>query len=387
MKKLQIVAPGRPSKHGKGYQVLLYYRMLQFCKNFEVELLTFTKWNFKLFTHTQTQRHQNYLYTEISLGIFELVYNLLIAVIKNYPLLTVFATSSYVKNALRRDSDVLLICYLSRCFLNFANISRNRLVVEFVDSMALNFARRQDDANILKKLVYRREESSNAIFEQRISKKVKLSTTVSGLDARFISERVEVHRLGVLVNNLDARSTTDSICFSGNMNYAPNIQAVLWFYNNVWKCKPSKFANFKFRVIGANPTSEILRLAVEDNSLEVTGFVESVREEISKSKISVAPMQSGSGMQFKILEAMALGLPVVATKLALGDIRAIDRQHLLLAEDHLEYWRAIECLISDTSFYANLSYQSYQFVLKNHSWNDLNMCLINDINKVMRSKS
>jgi glycosyltransferase involved in cell wall biosynthesis len=97
------------------------------------------------------------------------------------------------------------------------------------------------------------------------------------------------------------------------MNYAPNVDAVLWFADKVWPLVRSSRPDAKFVIIGATPTAAVRRLASADAGIEVTGSVPEVASHLAKCAVAVAPLHISRGVQNKVLEALSLGLPTVLT--------------------------------------------------------------------------
>ena len=104
--------------------------------------------------------------------------------------------------------------------------------------------------------------------------------------------------------------------FFRELELQPNRQEVIWFFDHVWIKFPNEFPDYEFKIIGRNPPEELLELANYGLNVVVTGFVEDIAGAIGSCTAAIAPMKSGSGMQFKILEAMAAGTPIFATNLA-----------------------------------------------------------------------
>ena len=105
------------------------------------------------------------------------------------------------------------------------------------------------------------------------------------------------------------------IVFSGKMSYSPNAQAAAWFAQNAFPAIRSRWPDAEFVIVGSNPPASIRALA-ETPGITVTGYVDDLRPHLESAVVAVAPMQAAVGIQNKVLEAMAMGLPVVASPLA-----------------------------------------------------------------------
>ena len=256
-----------------------------------------------------------------------------------------------------------------------------RVVFELVDSMGLNFYRRADNSAGLKKIVFQKEAELALQYERVVADKSLCSFVVSNHDKNFIgSKNITAIPLGVDVD-VDEEKYKEAIAaglwgpvvvFTGNMNYQPNIDAVSWFIKHCWNLVKSKVPNVRLVIAGNNPSKEITQYGVIDDKIEVTGRVPSIRVVLRKSTVSIAPMMSGSGMQFKILEAMACGLPVVTNKLGLGDIGAKAGCEILVCEKPVDFVDAIGSLISNPSLAREVGAAGQDYVLRNHSWDVCN---------------
>ncbi|MBN2746833.1 MAG: glycosyltransferase, partial [Bacteroidales bacterium] len=159
---------------------------------------------------------------------------------------------------------------------------------------------------------------------------------------------------------------THDIIFAGNMNYPPNVDAVLFLLNDimpiVWKRKPQT----KVLIAGANPAASIRQKA--SDLVEITGWVDDISEAYSSARIFVAPMRIGTGLQNKLLEAMASGLPCITSPLAFRPLKATKNIDVLVAETADDYANLIVELIDNHIFWEICSLQGRKFVEKNYSW-------------------
>jgi len=132
--------------------------------------------------------------------------------------------------------------------------------------------------------------------------------------------------------------------FTGTMDYWPNVDAVTWFADAVLPAIQVRHPGTKFVVVGANPAPSVQKLADREN-IVVTGRVADVRPYLAHAALVVAPLRIARGIQNKVLEAMAMGRPVLATPQAFAGLRALPGRDLLVAADAADFaTRAAEVL-------------------------------------------
>jgi glycosyltransferase involved in cell wall biosynthesis len=252
---------------------------------------------------------------------------------------------------------------------------RGALFVDLIDSMALNFSRRIKMASGLRRMLLRVEYVRVARFEKEIARRASQSFVVSTIDQRKIDEpRVHAIPLGIDTSRFARALNSDfvaNVIFTGNMGYAPNVEAILWFSTHCWERIKEAVPGVQLIIAGNNPGKDISALA-SDQSITVTGRVASVAEVLNRSKVAIAPMQSGSGMQFKILEAMACGVPVVASSLGLGDISAVPGIDILIVDSSEAFAEAVISILKSDSLREKIGNAGWRYVAKNHDWGTLN---------------
>jgi polysaccharide biosynthesis protein PslH len=156
------------------------------------------------------------------------------------------------------------------------------------------------------------------------------------------------------------------LCFVGNMSYAPNINSTIFLVKEVLPLLLKKNPGIHLLISGANPVDEILKLS--SSNVTVRGWVDDIRDSYAESKIFVAPMFLGTGLQNKLLEAMAMKIPCVTSKLANNALGAIAGEHLLIAKTPEEYAIAIFDLLNNPEKAALISDNGRKFVESNYSW-------------------
>jgi len=158
-----------------------------------------------------------------------------------------------------------------------------------------------------------------------------------------------------------------TLLFTGRMGYFPNADAAMWFATQVFPLVRSRVADARFIIVGGNAPPRVRRLN-EIPGVEVRDFTPRIHELLARSTLSVCPMRSGSGMQFKVLEAMASGAPVVATPRALGGIDAIDGEHVLVGPDRSALADAVLRLLEDPRLRTRVARNARRLIEERYTW-------------------
>ncbi len=170
---------------------------------------------------------------------------------------------------------------------------------------------------------------------------------------------------------------TDLISFIGRMDYYPNQEAMFRFCRSTLPLIRAQRPNARLTIIGANPSPQIKRLA-ELPGVSVTGSVPDVRPFVTRSAVNVAPLRIARGTQNKILESMAMGVPVVTSEVAARGVDAVPGEHLLCATTPLDESRAVIELLSDPQQRARFGDSARARVLSHHDWK-ASMCRLDGI--------
>jgi sugar transferase (PEP-CTERM/EpsH1 system associated) len=170
--------------------------------------------------------------------------------------------------------------------------------------------------------VYRREARRLRGYERDVSERADCVLVTTHREAELAREiapaaRVHVVPMGVDTARFEAgdmsqKSDAPTVIFTGNMNYFPNEQGVVYFAREILPLVRRQVPGVRFLVVGRNPARSVLRLR-ELEGVEVSGSVPDVRPWLALASVAVAPLMIAAGLQNKILEAMASGLPIVST--------------------------------------------------------------------------
>jgi len=159
----------------------------------------------------------------------------------------------------------------------------------------------------------------------------------------------------------------DLVSFVGRMDYYPNQECMFDFCERTWPLIRARRASMRLVIVGADPSPAVRRLA-RLPGVEVTGSVPDVRPYLRRSALMVAPLNIARGTQNKILEAMAMGVPVVSSAVAAGGVDALPVEHFLVASDPAGYADAVLRVAGDPQERARLSAAGRARMLSHHAW-------------------
>ncbi|MFS1702787.1 TIGR03087 family PEP-CTERM/XrtA system glycosyltransferase [Alteromonas sp. AMM-1] len=157
------------------------------------------------------------------------------------------------------------------------------------------------------------------------------------------------------------------LLFAGVMDYAPNVDAMMWFNEHVWPSVLAKWPTATLTIAGMNPTADIQQLG-NTKSITVTGFVDDILPYFHQSNVFVAPFRIARGIQNKILQAFACGLPVVATSMGAEGIVYSEGENILLGDNPASMFNAIELLMDNQDTYLRLRQAAINTIAEHYSW-------------------
>jgi glycosyltransferase involved in cell wall biosynthesis len=159
----------------------------------------------------------------------------------------------------------------------------------------------------------------------------------------------------------------DLLVFVGVMNYFPNVDGVAWFCREILPELQRRRPKTRLAIVGSHPTEEVKALG-RLPGVEVTGFVDDPRTWLARAAVSVAPLRIARGIQNKVLEAMAMGLPVVGTRSATQGVDGVGGRDYLVAESAEEQIEAVFGLLQDSERARGLGRAARAFVEEHYDW-------------------
>lgn len=267
-------------------------------------------------------------------------------------------------------------------------------VMDFQDALSLNTERRMDQSRGLWHYILHFEFKMLRSSEYNAFSIFDALTIISETDSEAIPHKKngEIHIIpnGVDLDYFGQRVSADSpkysVCFCGNMAYAPNIDAVRYLVGEVMPLVWEKLPDATVLLAGTDPKRKVRSLAA-DSRVHVPGRLPDIRTAYASSRLFVAPMRIGSGLQNKLLEAMAIGLPCVTTPLANAALGAVHGEHLMLGDTAQSLADSIVSLLTDDSLCHRIADQGHSFVTDNYNWSSAVQRLENVLAQVCKSRT
>jgi sugar transferase (PEP-CTERM/EpsH1 system associated) len=214
-------------------------------------------------------------------------------------------------------------------------------------------------------------------WEPRYAQRFDRCIVVSEGDRRLLAEANGTLDIDVVPNGVDTRDYeplpypegSKALLFIGSMDYPPCIDAMLYFCESVLPLVREKIPDIELWIVGSNPVPAIQNL--DGPGIHVTGQVPLIEPYYARSTVAVVPLRGGSGTRLKILEAMALGRPVVSTTLGREGLDVQEGEHLLVADAPRAFADHIIRLLSDRALWQKLVRQAREQVAEYYDWDAL----------------
>lgn len=214
-------------------------------------------------------------------------------------------------------------------------------------------------------------------WERRYWRQADKLITMSREDQDFIETELGEHKnISVVANGVDLNFFSGvtkhlppdpTVLFVGTFKWLPNIEAVEEIVQHIWPQIRDELPSARLKIVGFSPTAKIKRYAA-DPSISVLGGIKDIRDAFAASHVLLAPIRSGKGTRYKVLEAMVTGTPVVATNLAVEGMGLVPGVHVLTADSHPDLANKTVSLLSSKSQQTKLAKTAKDFVTKNYSW-------------------
>lgn len=274
---------------------------------------------------------------------------------------------------LREHFDVVHVQHL-RMAQYWENQQQIPRILDLPDAYSLYWQRRKEAGSGLSKWFATLEQRKVARYEA-VLKKFDRVLVCSAEDQQWLVEKQHIDHVNLLPNGVDLQqfdgpehdySLHQHILFTGNMDYAPNVDAVLYFAQSVFPEIRRVYPDVRFIIAGQRPVKKVRALAGEH--IVVTGFVKDLKSCYQQAGIVVAPLRFGAGTQNKVLEAMAMGVPVVSGTVGFKGLNIQAGEGAFLAESAQTFSEYCIRLLGDQALRERVGKAGRQAIRSQFDW-------------------
>lgn len=306
-------------------------------------------------------------------------WQLLVALFTVKPVQVHYFYQRKIAKAVQQQIEVLnpdfIYCQLIRVTEYVKNIHHIPKTLDYMDVLSVGMMRQASINRGLKRYVMNVEGDRLRRYENRIFDYFNHHTIISEQDKQLINHTAN-YSIKVVPNGIDesfsdANLTVEKqydLVFVGNLNYAPNVDSCLFIIDQLLPVLKAEWPNIKILLAGTSPSEKIKDSAKNNPNITISGWVDDIRTSYLSSKICIAPLFIGTGLQNKLLESMALGVPCITTTLANSALKAMPDKDVLIANTLAEFQIRIDSLLSDKELYNTMSVNGKRFVKSHFNW-------------------
>lgn len=380
--RILIITPSCPYPPHKSGGALIIYNLLRQNSNDNIDLLYYDEYDEK--AESVIKKHVDNLYNK-DLKLRTKCKDRILSIMKRIPYgLYQYKYSLFKKYfhiLTQNEYDVVFFDQFSSVLFSDMVKCDKKIFFE-CDCISLYYYRKfkVNSKNILEKLYNNLQYRYYRRIEKNYYNKFAKVFFVSEADELYVKnnfskdyDNIDHINLGVDIEHFNAQNYNNVklkdniIIFTGIMSYSPNKNAAIYFCENILPDLVKAYPDLKFYIVGKNPDNEIKQL--QNRNIIVTGFVDDIAEYIAKATVYVSPLKYGTGMKNKILEAMSMNKPIVASSVSVEGINELkDGENIFIANTNEEWKSKILKLLSSKDIRQKIGDKGRTIVIKNYSW-------------------
>ena len=375
--KIFVLLPRIPWPLEKGDKLRAFNQIKQLAKNNEVVLCALNT-NKKVSKEDAFKALQPHCIsvTFIDISNLSILINIIKAFFKGLPLQCGYFYNAKahkkIRNIIKKHKPDMLFGQLLRVaeYIRHENTSKT---IDYQDVFSMGMKRRCDIAPFYMKPFFNMEYRRLKRYEHDIFDDFDVKTIISLPDREHI-DHPKKDEILIVPNGVDHEYYTPRECekkydivFTGNMSYAPNVNAVEYLANYILPLVWKKLPDAKMYIAGATPDPRVKKVA--SDRIIISGWLDDMRDAYAQSKIFIAPMRIGTGLQNKLLEAMAMRLPCITTTLANNSLLASEEENeILVGDNEQELAEHIITLLTNKDKADEIAQNGYDFVHRVYDW-------------------
>jgi sugar transferase (PEP-CTERM/EpsH1 system associated) len=372
--RLFIILPRVPYPTEKGDKLRAFYQIKQLAKQHEIILCALNDGDLHEDAIPVLKKFVKAIHV-IPISRFSIAINLVKTLFSKNPLQVGYfynsSSASIIHQLIKQYNPDFIFCQLIRVaeYAKGINIPK---ILDYQDVFSKGIERRITGAPFYMKPFLKIEYKRLLNYEHDIFDHFEHKIIISGTD-RDLIPHPDKNKIVVVANGVDTtffcpleREKQYDLVFTGNMGYPPNIESAEFLVNKILPAISRQFPGIRLLIAGANPHLRVMVL--KSNQVTISGWVSDIRESYASARIFIAPMQIGTGLQNKILEAMAMKIPCITSPLAFSALNAVAGKDILVAQTPQEYASHILMLLNNPAKASEIAENGYCFVQKNFNW-------------------
>ena len=395
--KLLFFANRIPYPPYRGDKLKIYNLAKRLKAKHEIHLLTFAQTKEDLQYREELER----VFTKVSivyLPKWRSALNCLTAIWDTKPVQVLYFQSAEMKRKLEQvladDSfDAIHVQHL-RMSPYLASDYKVPRILDMPDAFSLYWKRRtKAQTNPLLKLFGTIEQ--NRVYKaEKIMNNYNLSLACSQEDIDYLKEQHRIDNIKLLPNGVDLETFTPqlhdyshnhTLLFTGNMDYAPNVDAVVFFANEIFPLIRKKFPTVQFVIAGQRPVKKVL--ALQSDSIKVTGFIKDLATVYNSASVVVAPLRFGAGTQNKVLEGMAMGIPVVCSNVGFKGLGIISGEGAVMQTGPVAFADSVKELLASAGLREQIGKKGMDVIRTRFGWDAIAVKLEGFFEEIMNQQT
>ena len=389
--RIFILLPRIPYPLEKGDKLRAYHQIKQLSKDNEIVLCALND-NGKVDEQQAFQALQPYCHSInfIKLSKPRILFGLLRAFFKGLPLQCGYfynrKAAKKVDALIAKHQPDMLYGQLVRVAEYIRHIDIPK-AIDYQDVFSYGMKRRRDIASWMTRPVYNMEYQRLCRYEATVFDEFNIKTIISEPD-RDLIRHPKKDEILIIPNGVDhdffkpqEREKRYDLVFTGNMSYPPNVNAVEYLANEilpiVWKSRPET----TLYIAGATPDPKVKKAA--NDRIIVSGWLDDIRDAYAQSRVFIAPMRIGTGLQNKLLEAMSMGIPAITTPLANASLGAKPSEEILVGSNAEELAQHIITLLTEPEKAQQIAQAGFDFTNRVYDWGQSTAILENAMEQLI----
>lgn len=380
-KDIVVITSRFPYPLEKGDKLRAYYQIRELSKHFNIHLISTTEHTVSDGDREKLSRYCKSI-TIHKIFSMEKWFGTALNMFSNQPFQVGYFHHHRIHRKIKKQLKHLapdhIYCQLVRAAEYVKHYHDCPKTLDYMDALSKGVERRAEKANGIIKMIFQHEFKRLMRYENAIFEYFEHHTIISSQDRNYIfhknREKIKVVPNGVDESFIQYQSKEKKeidLLFTGNMSYPPNITASIYLVKEIL---PGLKNSLSLTLAGANPVKEVC--ALDGEMVDVTGYVKDLKAVYSSSKVFVAPMFLGTGLQNKLLEAMSIGVPCVTTSMANNALQAEPDKEILIANSAEEFAYQIDRLITEDKLRTEIAENGKRFIRQRYQWEQVTKELI-----------